>query len=179
MDCVPNSFYYYRYSKPHTNLKQTKTITDKECNRSNIPIKTHCNACNLTFSTQKGIDDHYRNPKCLKVQQLIQDMEKSDKMPKSIWEPIVLLEDKKPKEKTPEERIKELESKLSAVSKENETYKKILNKEQQQQLKKGRFIESMNLSEQSSNKKVDNDRFAPYCDDATKNPSEDDWKSED
>ena len=107
-------------------------------------------------------------------------MEKNDKMQKSIWEPIVLLEDKKPKEKTPEERIKELESKLSAVSKENETYKKIFNKEQQQQLKKGRLIESMNLSAQSSDKKVDNHRFAPYCDDATKNPSEeDDWKSED
>ena len=96
-------------------------------------------------------------------------MEKSDKMPKSIWEPIVLLKDetvdKNLKEKTPEERIKELESKLSAVSKENETYKKIFNKEQQQQLKKERFIESMNLS-------VDNHRFAPNCDDATKNPSE-------
>ena len=99
-------------------------------------------------------------------------MEKSDKMPKSIWEPIVLLEDKKPKEKTPEERIKELESKLSAVSKENKTYKKILNKEQQQQLKKERFIESMNLSVQSSDKKVDNHIFAPNCDDATKNPLE-------
>ena len=92
------------------------TKTDKECNRSNTPIQTNCNACNLTFSTQKGIDDHYRNPKCLKVQQIIQDMEKSEQMPKSIWEPIVLLEDKKPKEKTPEERIKELELKLSAVS---------------------------------------------------------------
>ena len=99
-------------------------------------------------------------------------MEKSDKMPKSIWEPIVLLEDKKPKEKTPEERIKELESKLSAVSKENETYKKILNKEQQQQLKKEKFIESMNLSVQSTNKKVDNHKFAPNCIDATENPLE-------
>ena len=103
-------------------------------------------------------------------------MEKSDKMPKSIWEPIVLLKDenvdKKLKEKTPEERIKELESKLSAVSKENETYKKILNKEQQQQLKKEKFIESMNLSVQSTNKKVDNHRFAPNCVDATENPLE-------
>ena len=71
----------------------------------------------------------------------------------------------KVKVKTPEERIKELESKLSAVSKENKNYKKILNKEQQQQLKKERFIESMNLS-------VDNQRFAPNCDDATKNPLE-------
>ena len=148
------------------------TKTDKECNRSNTPIQTNCNACNLTFSTQKGIDDHYRNPKCLKVQQLIQDMEKNDKMPKSIWEPIVILEDKKVKEKTPEERIKELESKLSAVSKENKTYKKILNKEQQQQLKKEKFIESMNLSVQSPNKKIDNHRFAPNCDNATENPSE-------
>ena len=143
-------------------------LPDKEYNRSNIPIKTHCNACDLTFSTQKGIDDHYRNPKCLKVQQLKQDMEKSsDKMPKSIWEPIVLLKDE-----TSDERIKELESKLSAVSKENETYKKILNKEQQQQLKKERYIESMNLSVQSSDKKAGNRRFAPNCDDATKNPSE-------
>ena len=104
-------------------------------------------------------------------------MEKSGRsVEKSIWEPIVLLNDetldKKLKEKTPEERIKELESKLSAVSKENETYKKILNKEQQQQLKKERYIESMNLSVQSSDKKVDNHRFAPNCDDATKNPSE-------
>jgi hypothetical protein len=148
------------------------TKTDKECNRSNTPIQTNCNACNLTFSTQKGIDDHYRNPKCLKVQQLIQDMEKNDIMPKSIWEPIVILEDKKVKEKTPEERIKELESKLSAVSKENKTYKKILNKEQQQQLKKEKFIESMNLSVQSPNKKIDNHRFAPNCDNATENPSE-------
>ena len=104
-------------------------------------------------------------------------MEKSDKMPKSIWEPIVLLEDKKPKEETPEERIKELESKLSAVSRENETYKKILNKEQQQQLKKEKFIESMNLSLPNPNKKVDNHRFAPNCDDATENPSEEgSWK---
>ena len=38
----------------------------------------------------------------------------------------------KVKVKTPEERINELESKLSAVSKENETYKKILDKEQHQ-----------------------------------------------
>ena len=121
----------------------------------------------MTFSTQKGIDDHYRNPKCLKVQQLIQDMEKSDKMPKSIWEPIVLLKDE-----TPEEQIKELKSKLSAVSKENETYKKILNKEQQQQLKKEKFIESMNLSVQNRNKKVDNHRSTPNSDDATENPSE-------
>ena len=165
---VPNSFYYYRYSKPKTNLKfESGKNYDKDYNGSKIPIKTHCNACNLTFSTQKGIDDHYRNPKCLKVQQLIQDMEKSDKMPKSIWEPIVLLKDE-----TPEEQIKELKSKLSAVSKENETYKKILNKEQQQQLKKEKFIESMNLSVQNRNKKVDNHRSAPNCDDATENPSE-------
>ena len=105
-------------------------------------------------------------------QQLKQDLEESDKMPKSIWEPIVLLEDKKPKETAAEKRIKELESKLSAVSKEKETYKKMLNKEQQQQLKKEKFIESMNLSVQNRNKKVDNHRFAPNCDDATENPSE-------
>ena len=170
---VPNSFYYYRYSKPKTNLKfESGKNYDKDYNGSKIPIKTHCKACNLTFSTQKGIDDHYRNPKCLKVQQLKRDLEESDKMPKSIWEPIVLLEDKKSKETATEERIKELESKLSAVSKEKETYKKMLNKEQQQQLKKEKFIESMNLSVQSPNKKVDNHRFAPNCVDATENPSE-------
>ena len=48
----------------------------------------------------------------------------------------------------------------------------MLNKEQQQQLKKEKFIESMNLSVQNRNKKVDNHRSAPNCDDATENPSE-------
>ena len=59
-------------------------------------------------------------------------------------------------EKTPEERIKELESKLSAVSKENEFLRKIFCKEQQ---------ESIN-----PDKNVDNNRSAPNCDDATENP---------
>ena len=30
----------------------------------------------MTFANQKGIDDHYKDPKCLKVQQLKQDMKK-------------------------------------------------------------------------------------------------------
>ena len=69
------------------------------------------------------------------------------------------------KEKTPVERIKELESKLSAVSKENETYKKLLDKEQQ-------LKESMNFSGQSPAKIIDDHRFSPKCDEATENPSE-------
>ena len=223
-----NSLYYYRYSKPNASLKfVSRKKPDKEYNLSNTPIKTHCNACDLTFATQKGIDDHYRNPKCLKVQQLKQDMEKSDNMPSetgstgymddpldkhfeysdmcdkllhapSRTKPLIdqnltlnpetkiavmkftneirvrrglpayrTIEknealDKKVKEKTPSERIKELELKLSAVSKENKTIKKILNKEQQQQLK-----ESMN-----PDKKVGNHRFDPKCDDTTENPPE-------
>ena len=55
-------------------------------------------------------------------------------------------------EKSPEERIKELESKLSAVSKENEFLKKTIGKEKQN--------ESMDLD-----KNVDNHRSAPNCDD--------------
>ena len=73
---------------------------------------------------------------------------------------------KKVKEKTQEERIKELESKLSAVSKENETYKKILDKEQQQ------LKESMNFSGQRPAKIIDDHKFSPNCDEATENPSE-------
>ena len=70
----------------------------------------------------------------------------------------------KVKEKTPVERIKELESKLSAVSKENETYKKLLDKEQ--------LKEPMNFSGQSPAKIIDDHRFSPKCDEATENPSE-------
>ena len=69
------------------------------------------------------------------------------------------------KEKTPEEQIKELESKLSAVSKENETYKKILDKEQQ-------LKESMNFSGQRPAEIIDDHKFSPNCDEATENPSE-------
>ena len=69
------------------------------------------------------------------------------------------------KEKIPVERIKELESKLSVVSKENETYKKLLDKEQQ-------LKESMNFSGQSPAKIIDDHRFSPNCDEATENPSE-------
>ena len=72
---VRNSFYYYHYSKPNANFKARKN-PEKEFNLNNTPIKTHCSACDLTFANQKGIDDHYKDPKCLKVQQLKQDMKK-------------------------------------------------------------------------------------------------------
>ena len=88
---------------------------------------------------------------------------------KSIFEAVPLVNKflhKKVKEKTPEEQIKELESKLSAVSKENETYKKILDKEQQQ------LKESMNFSGQRPAKIIDDHRFSPNGDEATENPSE-------
>jgi hypothetical protein len=77
---IRNSFYYYCYSKPNANFKARKT-PEKEFNINNTPIKTHCDACDLTFATQKGIDDHYKNPKCLKVQQLKQNMKKTDNIP--------------------------------------------------------------------------------------------------
>ena len=69
------------------------------------------------------------------------------------------------KEKTPEEQIKELESKLSAVSKENETYKKILDKEQQ-------LKESINFFGQRPAEIIDDHEFSPKCDEATENPPE-------
>ena len=72
---------------------------------------------------------------------------------------------KKRKEKTPEEQIKELESKLSAVSKENETYKKKLEKEQQ-------LKESMNFSGLRPAEIIDDHEFSPNCDEATENLSE-------
>ena len=88
---------------------------------------------------------------------------------KSIFEAVPLENEfllKKVKEKTQEERIKELESKLSTVSKENETYKKILDMEQE--LPK----ESMNFSGQHLAKIIDDHKFSPNCDEATENPSE-------
>ena len=88
---------------------------------------------------------------------------------KSIFEAVPLVNKflhKKVKEKTQEEQIKELRSKLSNVSKENETYKKILDMEQQQ------LKESMNLFGQRPAKIFDDDKFSPNSDEVRENPSE-------
>ena len=66
--------------KPNATFKPRKD-PEKEFNLNYTPINPHCSACDLTFANQKGIDDHYKDPKCVKIQQLKQNMKKSDNIP--------------------------------------------------------------------------------------------------
>ena len=36
--------------------------------------KWKCDVCDLTFSSRKEIDKHYRDPNCLKIQKVISDV---------------------------------------------------------------------------------------------------------